>query len=136
MMKEKFKHRKYLIPSAWTLCPEMNPLQNICSSELVLILWHVHTLTQTKIENSEPFTWSASARLKAGLSRPAQYDTAAAAAAAATAAAPEDQTRVTSVRLHRARHCGLSVEFAGCGCGAQHPRNPHRPGVSAHKADP
>jgi hypothetical protein len=49
--------KKYLIPSAWTLCPEMNPLQNICSSELVLILWHVHTLTQTKIENSEPIYW-------------------------------------------------------------------------------
>jgi hypothetical protein len=42
--------------------------------------------------NSEPFTGSASARLKAGLARPAQYDTAAAAAAtaAATAAASEE----------------------------------------------
>ena len=39
---------EYLVPSAWTLCPEMNPLRKICSSELVLILWHVHTLTQTK----------------------------------------------------------------------------------------
>ncbi len=37
-----------MVPSAWTLCPEMNPLRKICSSELVLILWHVHTLTQTK----------------------------------------------------------------------------------------
>ena len=109
MRKETFKHLKYLIPSAWTLCPEMNPLRKICSSELVLILWHVHTLTQTKIENSEPFTGSASARLKAGLARPAQYDTAAAAAAtaAATAAASEEQVRATSVRLHRV-DCGLA----------------------------
>ena len=64
------------------------PTAKFCSSELVLILWHVHTLTQTKIENSEPFTGSASARLKTGLARPAQYDTAA-----------EDQARVSEVLM-------------------------------------
>jgi creatinine amidohydrolase/Fe(II)-dependent formamide hydrolase-like protein len=46
------------------------------------------------------FTGSASARLKAGLARPAQYDTAAAAAvAAAAAAAAEDQARVSEVLM-------------------------------------
>ena len=63
----------------------------------------------TDKENSKPFTGSVSARLKAGLARPAQYDTAAAAAAtaAATAAASEEQIRATSVRLHRV-DCGLA----------------------------
>ena len=63
----------------------------------------------TDKENSKPFTGSASARLKAGLARPARYDTAAAAAAAAaaTAAASEEQIRATIVRLHRV-DCGLA----------------------------
>jgi hypothetical protein len=51
------------------------------------------------------FTGPASARLKAGLARPLQYDTAAAAAAAAVAAtaAAEDQARVIQGLMVRTR---------------------------------
>ena len=62
--------------------------------KLTLLLWRLSsTLTGVRRSHTvdppvkgNPFIRSASARLKAGLARPAQYDTAAAAEAAAAAA--------------------------------------------------